>query len=148
MVTGKNGPGLVSLMLMLKTLMFQNSVWPCLKYLIVIRLIFRLPTDTFYLTHLIIKCIKGNENDRIPIWISLKFVPRSPIDKNHISSGNGLAPKRRKTITWNNADLVHWRIYAALGGDELIPPYRTEFTFMSFVVTEKLKARKWSWLIL
>ena len=26
------------------------------------------------------KCIFLNENDRIPIWISLKFVPRSPID--------------------------------------------------------------------
>ena len=27
------------------------------------------------------KCILLNENDRIPIRISLKFVPRSPIDK-------------------------------------------------------------------
>ena len=35
-------------------------------------------------------------------------------------SGNGLAPKRRQAITWNNADPVHRRIYAALGGDELI----------------------------
>ena len=26
------------------------------------------------------KCIFLNELDRIPIWISLKFVPRSPID--------------------------------------------------------------------
>ena len=26
------------------------------------------------------KCIFLNENDRIPIWISLKFVPNSPID--------------------------------------------------------------------
>ena len=26
------------------------------------------------------KCIFMNENDRIPIQISLKFVPRSPID--------------------------------------------------------------------
>ena len=24
-----------------------------------------------------------------------------------------------KAITWTNADPVHWRIYAALGGDEL-----------------------------
>ena len=31
----------------------------------------------------------------------------------------GLAPNRRQTITWINADPVHWRIYAALGGDEL-----------------------------
>ena len=26
------------------------------------------------------KCIFLNENDRMPIWISLKFIPRSPID--------------------------------------------------------------------
>ena len=36
-----------------------------------------------------------------------------------ISSGNGLAPNRRQDIIWTNADLIHWRIYAALGGDEL-----------------------------
>ena len=27
-----------------------------------------------------LKCIFLNETDKIPIWISLKFVPRSPID--------------------------------------------------------------------
>ena len=32
-----------------------------------------LPDDNF-------KCIFLNENDRIPIPISLKFIPRSPID--------------------------------------------------------------------
>ena len=26
---------------------------------------------------------------------------------------------RRQAIIWANADPVHWRIYAALGGDEL-----------------------------
>ena len=31
-------------------------------------------------------------------------------------SGNGLAPYRRQAITWINADPVHRRIYAALGG--------------------------------
>ena len=36
-----------------------------------------------------------------------------------IGSGNGLAPSRWQAITWTNADLVHWRIYAALSGDEL-----------------------------
>ena len=35
-------------------------------------------------------------------------------------SGNGLAPYRRQAIIWTSADPVHWRIYAALGGDELI----------------------------
>ena len=30
-----------------------------------------------------------------------------------------MSPVRRQAITWINADPVHWRIYAALGGDEL-----------------------------
>ena len=34
-------------------------------------------------------------------------------------SDNGLAPKRRQAIIWTNADLIHWRIYAALVWDEL-----------------------------
>ena len=32
---------------------------------------------------------------------------------------NGLAPNRRRAIIWTNANLIHWRIYAALGGAEL-----------------------------
>ena len=31
---------------------------------------------------------------------------------------NGLAPNRRRAIIWTNADPIHWRIYATLGGDE------------------------------
>ena len=30
------------------------------------------------------KCIFLNENDRIPIWISLKFVPRSSVDNKPV----------------------------------------------------------------
>ena len=37
---------------------------------------------------------------------------------SQIGSGNGLAPNRRQAIIWTNADLIHWRIYAALGGGE------------------------------
>ena len=66
------------------------------------------------------KCIFLNENGRIAIRISLKFVPRSPIDnKASIGSGNGLASNRRQVNTWTNADPIHWRIYTAQGGDEL-----------------------------
>ena len=36
-----------------------------------------------------------------------------------IGSDNGLAPSRRQAIIWSDADPVHWRIYMALGGDEL-----------------------------
>ena len=41
-----------------------------------------------------------------------------------IGSGNGLAPNRRQAIIWTNADPIHWPIYAALGGDELIALFR------------------------
>ena len=37
-----------------------------------------------------------------------------------IGLGNGLAPNRQQAITWTNDDPVHWRTYAALGGDELM----------------------------
>ena len=67
----------------------------------------------------IFKCIFLNKNDKIRIPISLKLVPRSPIgNKTSIGSDNGLAPKRRQAITWTSDDPIHWRIYAALGGDE------------------------------
>ena len=66
----------------------------------------------------IFKCIFLNENDRIPIQISLKIVTRSLID-------NKLALVQ--VITWRqiggrplpNDDQVHLRLHAALGGDVL-----------------------------
>ena len=36
-----------------------------------------------------------------------------------IGSDNGMAPTRRQAIIWTNAGPIQWRIYAALGGDEL-----------------------------
>ena len=51
------------------------------------------------------------------IKISLKFVPKGPIHNNPID--NGLAPNRRRTIIWTNADPIHRHIYAALGWDDL-----------------------------
>ena len=70
------------------------------------------------LTDDIFKCIFLNENDRISIKSSLKFVPWSPIDnKPVIGSGNGLAPNRRPAISWTNDGQVQRRIYAALGRD-------------------------------
>ena len=53
----------------------------------------------------------------ILIKISLKFVPEGPVDNNPalVYSDDGLAPNRRQTIIWTNADQSHWRIYAALG---------------------------------
>ena len=49
----------------------------------------------------------------------MKFVPTGPINnKPSIVLDNGLALNGRQTIIWTNADPFHWRIYAALGGDE------------------------------
>ena len=36
-----------------------------------------------------------------------------------IGSDNGLAPDRWHDIIWTNAYQIHWRLYAALGGNEL-----------------------------
>ena len=69
----------------------------------------------------IFKLIFLNEYDRILIQISLKFVPMSPID-NKPTSVQVMAwhrTGRRQAITWTNAEEVHWRIYVALGRDEL-----------------------------
>ena len=49
------------------------------------------------------------------------FLSVPPINSQQPSIGydNGLAPNRRQAIIWNNADPIHWRIYAALRRDEL-----------------------------
>ena len=57
-----------------------------------------------------------NEKFCILIKISLKFVPKGPIDNS---------PALVEIIAWHqaiistNADPIHRHIYAALGGDEL-----------------------------
>ena len=66
----------------------------------------------------IFKCIFMNEKFCIFIQISLKFFLRSNQQYSSIGSENGLAPIRRQDIICTNAPPVHWRIYAALGGDE------------------------------
>ena len=55
-----------------------------------------------------LECIFFNENDRIPILISLKFVPRRPIDNNPaLVQVMTWVVIRRQAITWTNVDLVH-----------------------------------------
>ena len=44
---------------------------------------------------------------------------RVHLKKKSIGLDNGLALNKQQAIIWTNADLIHWRIYAALGGDEL-----------------------------
>ena len=74
-----------------------------------------------------LKCIFLNENNRIPIRISQKYVAKSPIDNN---------PAMVQVMAWrrtddkplpDNADPVHWCIYAALGGDEFLNVANIEF---------------------
>ena len=48
--------------------------------------------------------------------MSLKFVPKGRFDNKSVLIQ--VMPWRR-TITWTNADPVHWRIYTAPGRDEL-----------------------------
>ena len=75
---------------------------------------------TFVLTHLSLdkmaailednnfKCIFMNENDRIPIWISLKFVSKSPID--------------------NKPALIQVMAWCQIGDKPLPEPMLTQFT--------------------
>ena len=49
--------------------------------------------------------------------ISLKYVPKGPIDNKSVIAELGV----EEAITWISADPVHcWRIYVVLGEDELI----------------------------
>ena len=62
-------------------------------------------------------CIFLNENKGISIRIFTEICSHvSNWQYVNIGSGHGLVPN----ITWPNVDLVHWHIYGALGGDELI----------------------------
>ena len=50
----------------------------------------------------------------ISIQIPLKLVPKGPIDNTPALN----RPNRRQNIIWTNADLNHWHIYAAVGGND------------------------------
>ena len=76
-----------------------------------------LPPFAKTVTDNIFKCIFVNEKFCISIKISLRFVPEG--QKPTIGLDNGLMANRRQAIIWTNAGMIHWHIYAALGGDEL-----------------------------
>ena len=65
----------------------------------------------------VFKCIFVNEKFCISIKISLKFVPKGPVENNPALVQNGLAPNRRQVIIWSTADPIHQHIYAALVRD-------------------------------
>ena len=68
----------------------------------------------------LLRYIFENEKFCILMKISLKFVPMVPID-NKLALGldNGLAPTKRQAIISTSTDPIYWRIYTALGRDEL-----------------------------
>ena len=76
-----------------------------------------LANDTF-------KCMFLNENVLVSIKISLQFVPKSLIDTK-AAFVQVKTPDRRQVITWTNAYLVRWTIYAALVGDKLFVVEKT-----------------------
>ena len=78
------------------------------------------------------------------IQIILKFIHVVPFDlkslrfnytaigsDNGFGLDNGLVPTRRQAIIWTNADLIHWRIYAAQQGDELIVANLAYFIYIT-----------------
>ena len=74
------------------------------------------------MTFSLFRCILVNEKFCILIQISLKFVPKGPID-NKSALVQVMAWRRPGNIPLSepiNANPVHWHIYAALGGDEII----------------------------
>ena len=79
------------------------------------------PNDWLF-TDDIFKCIFVNEKFCISIQISLNFVPRGAI-YNKPALVQVMACR---LIAWTNAIPVHWRIYAAPGGDGLIDRKRSK----------------------
>ena len=60
------------------------------------------------------KRISLNENDKIPIQISLEFIPRYQLTISQHWFSNGLALNRRQAIIWANADPTHLCISSSL----------------------------------
>ena len=59
---------------------------------------------------------------------------------------NGLARNRWQAIIWTNADLIHWRIDAAPGGDELNiwgPFYWHGLTLIQAWISNQIHNKTW-----
>ena len=54
------------------------------------------------------------------LLISLKFAPQGQVDNPALVQ---ITAWRWQAVIWTNADLIHRRIYAALGGDEITTQY-------------------------
>ena len=62
-------------------------------------------------------------------WLKFHLNLFLRVQSTSINLNNGLALDRRQVIILNSADLIQWRMYVALGGDELMfhVPYETSF---------------------
>ena len=70
---------------------------------------------------------------RFAFWLKFTEVSSYVSYRKYASIGldNSLVKNTPHAIIWTNADPIHWRIYAALGGDEFMSGYAL---FMSGVV--------------
>ena len=66
------------------------------------------------------------------------FVTEGPMTITQRCLDNGLVPNRRLAIIWTDADPIHWRIYAALGGDELKPNGRLANRRLTYLIKEAM----------
>ena len=62
----------------------------------------------------------------ILIKISLKFVPKGPIDYNPALVDNDLVLNRQQAIISTNAHPIHWCTYPVPGGEELMKIFLTD----------------------
>ena len=65
-----------------------------------------------------------------------------------IGLDKGLGPNRRQAIIWTSADPIHWRIYAAPGGDELSHNWWANGSVICVIHFQKLlySTYLWSWI--
>ena len=72
------------------------------------------------LCHDIVMTLTHLPLDKMAAFLQTICSWRSSWQQSSTGSDNGLAPNRWQAIIWTNADLIHWCIYVALGGEELI----------------------------
>ena len=81
------------------------------------------PTTFQYFSLIIYKLVLYQIVNRIVGGVSWYVSYRGSAYRYTPSLDNGLAPNRPQAIIWTNADPIHWRIYAALVGDNLMILY-------------------------
>ena len=86
-----------------------------------------------------------NETFCILIRISLKHVPKGPIDNNP-ALVRIMSWCRTGNKPWSNADTVHWHIYTAFGGDEFLSEYFFNTIWVVHFINITDCALIWCWI--